>query len=134
MRYLQALKDPTNYEDSKPPDKDELVKRDEILKGCFEGLVGTKLAVYIVPETYRLSDICDIFETLNTTGTKVSTVDLIHSLLYADTKSDENGTILLRDLINELGQKDGAIGWSSSEDRPELVAQIVTACYVALVP
>ncbi|MEP6757536.1 MAG: DUF262 domain-containing protein [Chthonomonadales bacterium] len=132
MRYLQALKDPSNYENAKLPDPTELVRRDEILKKCFEGLVGTKLAVYVVPETYHLADICDIFETLNTTGTKVSTVDLIHSLLYADTKSSHGSPILLRDWINELGQKDGAIGWSSSEDRPELVAQIVTACYVAL--
>lgn len=132
MRYLQALKDPGCYLDSKLPDSNELARRDEILKRAFEGLVGTKLAVYIVPETYHLSDICDIFQTLNTTGTKVSTVDLIHSMLYADTKNDSGGVLLLRDWINDFGQKDGATGWSSSEDRPELIAQIVTACYVAL--
>lgn len=32
-----------------------------------------------------------------------------------------------------MGQKEGAIGWASSTDRPELIAQIVTACHVALV-
>ncbi len=132
MRYLQALKDPSNYDNGTLPNEDELLRRDGVLKKCFEGLVGTKLAVYVVPETYHLADICDIFETLNTTGTKVSTVDLIHSLLYADTKGDGETPLLLRDWINEFGQKDGAIGWSSADDRPELVAQIVTACYVAL--
>lgn len=88
--------------------------------------------MYVVPETYHLASICEIFETLNTTGTKVSTVDLIHSWLYSDTSKDPEGPTLLRDWISEFGQKDGAIGWASAEDRPELVSQIVTACYVAL--
>lgn len=131
MRYLQALKHPSNYPDGKLPDDLELNRRDQILKGAFQGLVGTKLAVYVVPETYHLSEICEIFETLNTTGTKVSTVDLIHSRLYADTKNDPEGAILVREWITDFGQKDGAIGWSSVDDRPELVAQIVTACYLA---
>jgi uncharacterized protein DUF262 len=132
MRYLQALKNTDNYPGGKLPPSEELDRRDRVLKRAFEGLVGTKLAVYVVPESYRLSAICEIFETLNTTGTKVSTVDLIHSWLYAETRSDPEGPILLRDWIHDFGQKDGAIGWSSLEDRPELIAQIVTACYVAL--
>lgn len=132
MRYLQALKTADNYVGGKLPKNDELDRRDRILKRAFEGLVGTKLAVYVVPENYRLSEICEIFETLNTTGTTVSTVDLIHSWLYADTREDAEGPILLRDWIRDFGQKDGAIGWSSVDDRPELVAQFVTACYVAL--
>jgi hypothetical protein len=131
MRYLQALKNPSNYKDGKLPADRELDRRDQILKGAFQGLVSTKLAVYVVPETYHLSEICEIFETLNTTGTKVSTVDLIHSRIYADTRNDKEGPILVREWITDFGQKDGAIGWSSVEDRPELVAQVVTACYVA---
>jgi hypothetical protein len=132
MRYLQALQNPNNYPGGTLPDRDELARRDKVLKQAFEGLVGTKLAVYSVPETYKLAEICEIFETLNTTGTKVSTVDLIHSWLVADTREDPGGTLLLRDWIKEFGQKDGAIGWSVIDDRPELVTQIVTACYVAL--
>src|ERR1035438_10360699 len=85
MRYLQALKNASNYPQTKLPSERELDRRDQVLKSAFQGLVGTKLAVYVVPETYHLSEICEIFETLNTTGTKVSTVDLIHSRLYADT-------------------------------------------------
>lgn len=133
MRYLQALKNPDNYTGGMLPDDEELGKRDRVLKQAFEGLVSTKLAVYSVPETYRLPEICEIFETLNTTGTKVSTVDLIHSWLVADTRDDPEGTLLLRDWIKEFGQRDGAIGWSDLENRPELITQIVTACYVALV-
>jgi hypothetical protein len=132
MRYLQALKNADNYPGGQLPSNDELAKRDRVLKRAFEGLVDTKLAVYTVPETYHLSEICEIFETLNTTGTKVSTVDLIHSWLVADTRNDPEGPLLLRDWIKDLGQRDGAIGWAVPEDRPELVAQFVTACYVAL--
>ena len=79
-----------------------------------------------------MADICDIFEKLNTTGTKVSTVDLIHSWLYAETARDAAGPIRLREWIDDFGQKDGAIGWSDSNDRPELPVQLSTACHVAL--
>ncbi len=132
MRYLQALKHPDNYPNGQLPAKAELDRRDAVLKSAFEGIVGTKLAVYVVPENYRLAEICEIFETLNTTGTKVSTVDLIHSWLYSETRQDPDGSILLRDWIKDFGQKDGAVGGPLTEDRPELIAQFVTACYVAL--
>lgn len=132
MRYLQSIRDPAYYSEGKLPGSDELDRRDAILKSAFQGIVDTKLAVYVVPDNYHLPEICEIFETLNTTGTKVSTVDLIHSWLYTDTFNDPGGPIQLRDWINELGQKDGAIGWASANDRPELVAQMATACYVAL--
>lgn len=132
MRYLQAIRNPSFYPNGELPPVKELDRRDGILKRAFEGLVGTKLAVYIVPDTYHLAAICEIFETLNTTGTMVSTVDLIHSWLYSDTYNDPEGALSLRDWISDFGQQDGAIGWASALDRPELTAQIVTACYVAL--
>ena len=132
MRYLQCIRSQQFYPNNLLPSTEELNRRDSVLKTCFEGLVNTKLAVYIVPPNYVLGDICDIFEKLNTTGTKVSTVDLIHSWLYSDTAKTSEGPILLRDWMDDLGQQDGAVGWASSTDRPELVAQIVTACYIAL--
>jgi hypothetical protein len=132
MRYLQALQKAENYPKGELPAAGELEKRNQILQDAFQGIVKTKLAVYVVPGKYSLSDICDIFETLNTTGTQVSTVDLIHSWLYAETYR-RPPAFLLREWLNDFGQKDGAIGWSSSEERPELMAQIVTACHVAAV-
>ncbi|MDP9153705.1 MAG: DUF262 domain-containing protein [Pseudomonadota bacterium] len=132
MRYLQALKQVEYYKDGALPSISELDRRNRVLQQAFEGIVQTKLAVYIVPEKYGLADICDIFETLNTTGTQVSTVDLIHSWLYSDTRKLPDGPFLLRDWLDDLGDRTGAIGWSSSNDRPELTAQLVTACYVGL--
>lgn len=132
LRYVQAIRDPAFYPEGRMPSKEELERRDNILKKAFEGISHTKLAVYIVPDTYSLSDICEIFERLNTTGTKVSTVDLIHSWLYADTAIEIAGPFLLRDWINDFGQKEGAIGWADTSDRPELMLQMATACYIAL--
>jgi len=132
MRYLQALYKPEHYPEGIMPSSEELKKRDGVLKAAFNGINQTLLAVYVVPQTFTLGDICEIFETLNTTGTKVSTVDLIHSWLYTDTSGGEGPPLSLRDWIDELGQQPGAIGWASRDDRPELIAQMVTACYVGL--
>jgi len=132
MSYLQHIRNPDFYENGKLPDEDELDRRNRVLSSAFSGILNTKLAVYIVPNTYSLAEICDIFETLNTTGTKVSPVDLIHSGLFNDTVTDAGGPLLLRDEIDTLGELDGAVGWASSTDRPELIAQFVAASHVAL--
>lgn len=132
MSYIQHIRDPQFYPDQTLPSEVELDRRNRILQKAFNGIIKTKIALYIVPQTYDLADICDIFETLNTTGTKVSTVDLIHSNIYSDTAKSAAGPILLRDKIDELGEHDGAVGWASSKDRPELVAQMVAATHVAL--
>lgn len=129
MGYLQAITDRKNYPDGILPEADELDARNEILKKAFSGITETVLAVYIVPSDYNLGDICEIFETLNTTGTKVSTVDLLHSWLYNDTHN-AGQAILLREWIEDLGDQEGAAGWASKSRRPEIVAQAVTACYV----
>ena len=132
-RYAQAIHNPDNYPDSELPDAEELQHRNDILRRSSEGLMATKLAVNTVPPSYSLAEVCGIFEVLNTSGTKVSTVDLIHSWLYAETSEDES-PVLLRDWIDKLGDQRGAVGWSSSTDRPELIAQMTTAAYVSLEP
>ncbi|UPK18887.1 DUF262 domain-containing protein [Bradyrhizobium sp. 131] len=132
MGYLQYIRDPAYYQDGNLPEPAELDRRNRVLKSAFDGIIKTKIALYIVPQTYNLAEICDIFETLNTTGTKVSTVDLIHSNIYSDTIENAAGPILIRDKIDELGELDGAIGWASSRERPELIAQFVAAIHVAL--
>ncbi len=131
IKYSRDLMDDQYYKDGNLPPRDELDRRAEILDNAINGITETSLAVYVVPRKYDLGTICEIFETLNTTGTKVSTVDLIHSWLYADTTDDAGGPTLLREWIRELGQRPGALGWSDPEDRPELIAQFVTATYLA---
>ena len=132
LKHVEALKDSTFYENGALPDDRELNRRKEVLWKAFDGITKTKLAIYAVPSSYDLAQICEIFETLNTTGTKVSTVDLIHSWLFSETREDPEGAILLRERIDELGELDGAIGWAAADDRPELTVQLSTAIYVAL--
>ena len=132
-RYTQSIQDPENYANSRLPDPEELEHRNRVLERSFDGLMATKLAVNIVPSSYSLPDVCEIFEVLNTTGTKVSTVDLIHSWLFSET-SDGPSPIYLREWMDKIGEQPGAVGWSSSTDRPELIAQMTTAAYVSLAP
>lgn len=132
IRYVQELKNPGNYAPGACPSAQELARRERIVKSAFDGINNTRFAVLVVPDHYRLDEICDIFDKLNTTGTKVSTVDLIHSWLYADTAGKSGGPIQLRKWMREMKEEDGAVGWIDAERRPELVAQFVTAAYVAL--
>lgn len=131
MQFVQLLTDEKIYPGGELPPEEILERRNQILMSFFEGLSKTRLAVYVVPPEYSLGDICEIFETLNTTGTKVSTVDLIHSWLYSDSQGGDD-VLLLRDWLSDMSAVEGAAGWLSAEQRPELAAQLVTACFIAL--
>ncbi|RCK23667.1 hypothetical protein TH8_14830 [Thalassospira profundimaris] len=130
--YAQEIKNPKNYEGGVLPEETELQRRNEIVQAAFDGITSTKLAVCTVPETYDLGKICEIFETLNLTGMKVSTVDLINAWLYRETQEAPEGALQLREWIRDLGDMKGAIGWAVPEKRPELIAQMVTAAFVAM--
>lgn len=133
VRYAQEVQNAANYPNGQPPDDDELARRDDIVQCAFDGINDTRLAACVVPAKYDLGQICEIFETLNLTGMKVSTVDLINSWIYRETQEiDGEDAIEIREWIRELGQLDGAFGWALADRRPELIAQMVTACFVAL--
>lgn len=131
MDYVKSIVQPKFYKNSILPSEEELDRRSNALDNAFNGIISTTLAVYSVPKQYDLGTICEIFETLNTTGTRVSTVDLIHSWLYAETQSESPKPIHLREWIKELGAYEGAQGWADPKERPELIAQFVTATHVA---
>lgn len=131
-RYAQEINNPSNYPGGELPEPTELIRRNQIVQAAFTGITETRLAACIVPEKYDLGQICEIFETLNLSGMKVSTVDLINAWIYRETEGSEKGAIQIRDWIRDLGQLDGAVGWANTERRPELTAQLVTAAYVAL--
>ncbi len=126
-----AIEDPTNYPDEELPDQATIERRQEVLQEAHDGIIKSKLAVYIVPKKESLGDICDIFEVLNTTGTKVTTVDLIHASIYSETHDDDH-PVLLREEIDLLADLDGLQDWSTSVRRPELVAQNLASIQIAL--
>lgn len=131
FKLSSAIETATNYPNEILPDAEVLQRRQEALQKTHDGINNSKLAVYIVPKEETLGDICDIFEVLNTTGTKVSTLDLIHASIYAET-ANEPEPVLLRDEIDLLAEYDGLQGWSTSARRPELIAQNVAAIQIAL--
>jgi len=131
FKYTNAVSRAEHYVDNELPDIAIVDRRSQVLQDAFNGIRNTRLAVYIVPKEETLSEICDIFETLNTTGTRVSTVDLIHSWVYAET-SDDPEPIRLRDYMDALSEYDGLRGWPSSGYRPEVIAQIVASIQIAL--
>lgn len=128
--YLEFVRNKTLYPPEQIPDDDELARRASILRAAYSGIFYSNVAVYTVPSDYDLGKICDIFETLNQTGVKVSAVDLIHSWILTET-TKEGDPLAVRDWMDEVSFLPGAVGWVSSEKRPELTAQLVTACYVA---
>lgn len=132
LRYRDVINQPSTYPPGQMPAELEIARRQAVVARALEGIIQTRLAVYVVPHSYSLADICEIFEKLNTTGTRVSTVDLIHSWLYSETSRVPGGQPLqLREWMEDLGELDGAVGWAGAE-RPELLVQTSTACYVAL--
>jgi hypothetical protein len=108
----------------------EKENRERRLNQAIDGFMRAKLAVYQVAEGYSLGEICEIFEKLNTTSVKVSTVDLIHSWLYGDTSQAPN-PFNLREWIKETAADHSLSDWISVADRPELTVQMVAACYLA---
>lgn len=130
VRYITLLNEASTYGGTLP-EPEILAARKKVVQDAFDGLTRSRLAVYTVPSRYQLGEICEIFETLNTTGTRVSTTDLIHSFLFAETHSQLN-PMLLREWIADMGDIDGSAGWASAKDRPELFVQIVAGCYLAL--
>jgi hypothetical protein len=131
---VARLHDPDIYKEGEMPTVEELSRRQIFINEKFSNFEDATLAVYTVPSKCSLQEICEIFETLNTTGTKVSTVDLVHSFLYADTQveGEKNSGKNLRGWIDEVGQIKGAHGWADSKDRPELIVQFVASIYLTL--
>jgi hypothetical protein len=125
-------RDSATYGETGCPPDHELNRRLRIFREAMGNLGESKFAVYEVPSRFGLGEICEIFETLNTSGTRVSTVDLIHSWLAGDTANRSSGSILLRQWMDEIGSYPATGGWSVRKQRPELIVQMVAGTYLAL--
>jgi hypothetical protein len=114
------------------PKQEVLDQRIQRLTAATDGINKTRLAIYELGPEFALSDICEIFETLNQTGIRVSTADLLHTILFQKTANHAK-QFNLRDWLDEIGEDNGVRGWSSSTDKPERVAQFATTTYIAQV-
>lgn len=125
-KLSQRIFDKDFYPIGKVPDKDELERRSGNLAKCQSTFTGYQIPVAELPASVGLSDICEIFEVLNTKGTKVSTFDLIHNTFFGKT----NGEFALRDKFDELSKSTGFLTLLLSQSRQEFLCQLVTGIYL----
>ena len=98
-----------------------------VLDLCKSPDENFEIPIAEIPETVTLPQVCDIFDVLNTTGTKVSTFDIIHNLLYAETK----GTFELRKVFASCQESTSGFGLLCDPARQDFFCQTVTGCYIS---
>lgn len=112
-------------------DPDDLAAMCRRIEAYREGIFEEKFAAFLLDAKYDLADMCDIFQTLNTKGQKVSTVDVIHAQIYSEFQRDTGRPFQLREWMLALDEKEGARNWVR-DDKLEFLAQIIGATYIAL--
>ncbi len=125
QRLNQNINNREFYPDGKYPDIEERVRRSRRLGRIVEVLLEYQLPAAEIPDNTTLSEVCEIFDVLNQTGTKVSTFDLVHNALFADS----NGSFVLRDRF-EAYRQTGSFALLCDESRQDLLCQMVTAAYL----
>ena len=70
-----------------------------------------------IDKSFSLGEVSDNFEVLNTAGTPVSAVDVVHSVLYDWYKSEHSRDFELRDWIDEICDSKESKGWGRPERR-----------------
>ena len=105
--YLAEVRNPAHYDGGNIP-VDVEARIDE-LKRLSRAVGRFRLPVYLLPGSVSLNEVCEIFEYLNTKGTKVSVFDIIHSKHFKQSFD-------LRKWYKECGQStslSGLTGWCS---------------------
>ena len=77
-------------------------------------------------KTQSLSDIAEIFELLNTQGTIVSMVDILHSTLYEWFLANKSKRFYLRDWIDDIYNDNSTSGWGRDSKR-QIILQLGVA-------
>jgi hypothetical protein len=126
-KLSQRIFDKDYYPAGKVPTDEELERRSSNLARCQSIFNGYQIPVAELPSSVGLSDICEIFEVLNTKGTKVSTFDLIHNTFFGKT----GGQFSLRDKFEELSKSTAWLGLLLTQSRPEFLCQMVTGIYLS---
>jgi hypothetical protein len=126
-RIAQRIFDRDFYPNGERPSEDVLERRSANLAEYQSTFASFQIPVAELPSSVGLAEVCEIFEVLNTTGTKVSTFDLIHNMAFGDTR----GTFNLRDRFAECASSSDKIQLVLDDSRPEFLCQLITGCYLA---
>lgn len=125
--YIAKVHDPATYPSNLYPSQDErenVVSALTRLQKTYESFL---IPYAEIPNTISLGDVCEIFDVLNTTGTRVSTFDLLHNLLFKDSA----GTFNLRETFRTCSELPKA-GMLCDEARQDFFCQIVTGSYCGI--
>lgn len=82
------------------------------------------IAEMAIPRTYNLAAVADNFEKLNTRGTTVSMIDVMHSVLYEWFKTNKKIDFKLRDWVDQIYDSNSTSGWGREGNR-QIIAQLV---------
>ncbi len=123
--YLEKINDRDVYPVNEYPEKTLREKRSNIIKELSTNYSKFQIPVAEIPSTVDLGAVCEIFDVLNTTGTRVSTSDLIHNKLFKESA----GTFLLRESFDRYAELN-SFGFLCDENRQEFLCQVVTGCYL----
>lgn len=124
--FAGNVHNPDFYPDGLLPPVETRKNRLQRLSTHYETFLKFQVPIAELPRTVSLEQVCDIFDVLNTTGTKVSTFDLIHNYSYAAT----NGTFDLRAIFASSAGGQPNLGLLCDQSRQEYFCQLVTACYM----
>jgi hypothetical protein len=126
LEHGSAINSPATYPSGEMPDGTVLSRRIKALQRAQRIIGDFTLTFAEIGSHFDLSDVCEIFEILNTTGTRVSTFDLIHNSLF---QHDYN----LRETHKELS-KQPVGNRLFGELPPEFYSQLVTTSWIARDP
>ncbi len=124
--YLANISNPDIYPEGEFPNKDIRDLRANATNSLLDNYKRFQIPIAELPPSVDLGAVCEIFDILNTTGTKVSTFDLIHNLLF----KYSSGDFLLRENFKTYSDLD-SFGFLCDERRQEYFNQIVTGCYLS---
>lgn len=123
-KYIGAVHNPATYPEGNYPSDSEREMLEKAISEIHEAVNNIKIPVAEIASSITLGDVCEIFDVLNTTGTKVSTFDLLHNNLF----SKSEGEFVLKDVFKNAGELQN-LGLLCDENRQEFFCQLVTGAF-----
>jgi len=102
-----------------------------LLDLMISSTTGYCIAEMVISKSKSLSDIAQIFESLNRQGTPVDIVDIVHAYLNAWFKDKQKTDFLLRDWIDDFCDNSPSKGWGAEKNR-KIIVEMSTASILRL--